>query len=1130
MLRPFLLVGVGGSGGKTLRAVRQGLKAKLQQEGWTEGIPEAWQFLHIDSPQTQDGLEFPAGLLPMQDYLSIVPNGVNYATVYQSIKGSSDSKFVTDIERPLPSDKEVTVPIALGAGAYRAIGRTIAVAALSKIHARAATAITRMQTTSADAQLNKLTKHLGFQVAGKQDPTVIVVSSIAGGSGAGMFIDVTEAVKSAAAGQPWAERTFAVLYAPDVFEQIGNMDAIAPNALAAISETMSGYWNTNPTDATQALYRSAGLIPMQTAASKIGPAFTYVVGRKNGSVDFGTQSGVYKAISTSLCTWMTDDKVQDSMSAYAVANFSAKAVPLQDATGLKRPGMDAPPFSSLGFARVSLGMERFVDYASERLAKQALKTILERHLEQDPGLKEKTEEQWRTYYADSSEGRFLSDSKLNEVSEANNDIIDALTPSMDEPVLNFKNLIQSQVEAAVKPAGVDLSTWVQWISNAYDVNLTGSLANVANLRNDKIRTWVDEMPRHVQKLVTSYISEQGLPVTVELMKRLIEQCKRAAGELLDERARHLADASQVQVLVSQALSPVATQAAIPKNHPAVAAAYAQAQTCFAIRAYADLKEAASALLTDFVENLLQPMFKELASAQATLLARVNDPKLLDQRENPYPEWPDFKSNSVPQRFKPAPNERLLINYSSYPQEFDRLVSQTIADDKVDAKRKVIDELIMGTFGIEALQSLEPEQTWSLLKQDQIWIPKDRLFQVKQAAPSTAKFSFATDHMEYVDFSYLWLNIPGRSFKAYLDQRIATYLGDDSDKGEQSKRQGNFVKEFQAAVASADPLVEFDNALLTEIHTPAAKEKSVVFSAIPVEPGDTLYEALKDILVTYNYWVPGASESWFQGAGAAGNARYIDIFTQTAFPVQPIVMSSVMGPISQTWGSAASRKVSRTNFLKWRRARSLAEAIPAAPDVWRQMLRGWYVSRLLNELKLDKDDVAYDEVGPKVSVWVDPGSNFVSFPYPLMTPNLAPVADMPGIILDSLTVALANCYSEHSLRPLLPYQRLLKLGGNANQIDRELQEWLVSGKLLLAGTPAIDENRAGSATDTFESRRDKCVAYLDEELKKFKTAMDGIDKFADPRTYPVSWEIREDIEKAINDVISGIRTTVQEESL
>jgi hypothetical protein len=1132
MLRPFLLVGVGGSGGKTLRAIRQGLKAKLQQEGWDEGIPEAWQFLHVDSPSSQDGLEFPAPLLPREDYISLVPSGVNYATVYQSIRGKTDGKFVTDIEKPLPSDREVAVPIALGAGAYRAIGRTIAVAALDQVHSRAQTALTKMQTNSATSQLGALTRHLGIQESGKHDPTVIIISSIAGGSGAGMFIDVTEAVKSAAQGQPWAERTFAVLYAPDVFEQVGSMDAIAPNALGAIAETMSGYWNTTPSEATQSLYKSAGLLPMQTASSKIGPAFTYIVGRRNGSVDFGSQSGVYKAIATSVCTWMTDDKVQDAMSAYAVANFSSKALPLPDNTLLKRAAMDAPPFSSLGFARVSLGMERFVDYASERLAKQTLNTILYRHLEQDPGLQEKTEEQWKAFYADSSEGRFLTDSLLNELTDSNNQVIDALAPESDlaEPIIAFKNAIQSQVEPAVKPAGADLTTWVQWITNAYEVQLPSSLETIRSLRNARIRAWVEALPEHILALVTRYISEQGMPVTVELLKRLIDQCKRAAAELLEERNHHLSDSSQIQNLVSGALSPASASSAIPKTHPAIEQAYYQTQVCLHYRGQADLKQSASELLTDFVENFLQPLFKELSSGVATLLARVNDPKLLDQRENPFPEWPDFNSKSVPLRFKPAPNERLLIDYATYPREFDALVKQTISDSRVEAKRVVVDEVIMGTYGVEALKSLKVEQTWKLLANTQIWIPQNRSFQVREAAPAPARFTFTVDHMEFLDFADKWLNIPGRAFKAYLDQRIASYLNDDSDKEEQAKRQSRFIKEFQAAVASADPLVQLDGALVTAVHSPAANEKSVIFSAIPVDIGDTLFEPLKNILVTYKYWVDNTSDKWFQGPGAAGNARYIDVFTQTAFPLQPIVMSSVMGPISQTWGAASNKRTPRTNFMKWRRGRTLAESMPASPEVWRQMLRGWYVARLLNQITQEKDEISYDEIGPKVSIWVDPGNKYVNFPYPLMYSDIAPVADMPGIIMESLIVSMSNCYTEHSLRPLMPYQRLLKLGGASNQLDRELSEWVSNGKLLLTGTPPVDEKRCGSATMSMEDRQAKCVSFLEDELKKFTEKMDGLDKFEDPRTYPISWEIRSDIMKVMHDLISGIKAVAKEDEL
>ena len=1129
MLRPFLLVGVGGSGGKTLRAIRQGLKAKLMQDGWTEGIPEAWQFLHVDSPIVQDGETFPADFLPSNDYLSLVPQGVNYADVYNSIKRYAGGKYIKDIEKPLPSPHDVTVPISLGAGAYRAIGRTLAVSSLKDIYARVKTSLDRMETASSDSQLASLSRHLGYEVKGKLEPTVMIISSIAGGSGAGMFLEVTEAVKSAA-GKNWAENSFGILYAPDVFQEINNMTAIAPNALAAIAETMAGQWNNIPSEATQALYKSAGLIPMQTASSTIGPAFNYVIGRKNGQVDFGSQAGVYKAVATSLCTWMTDVRVQGEMMEFAIANRKSKALPLPDATGLKRNNQDAPPFSSIGYARVSLGMEKFVDYASERLAKEALETILKRHIVRDPGLKEKTEEQWKTFVADSTEGRFLSDSKLNELSEANNDVVDALVPPWDEPLAHFRNAIQAQVEQSVKPSGVDFSTWVQWISNSYAINLPHALSEVKNSRNDRIRDWVNTMPLHLTKVVAQYVSEEGLPVTVELVKRLIDQCKRASSELLEEKGRHRAEASQVQVYISSAMNVVSSQSAIAVNHPTVEEAYRAAQSCFALEAYADHKEAASELLSDFTENVLTPMLSELASSLATLSGRVNDTKLLDQRDNPYQEWPSFESSSVAQKYYPAPNEQLLINHLSYPVEFDNLVVQTVSDKAVDAKRRVVNELILGSLGVEALSHLEPNEVWAVINQSQIWVPKNRDHQYRQGAPSQAKFDFESDHMAYLEFARRWLNIKGRAFKNYLDQRIAAYLNPPNDKNEQTKRQAKFLKEFQAAIACADPLVEYDSGLLTKIHAPSAKDKSVVFSAIPIETSDPLYAALKNVLVTYNYWDDQKSAAWFQGASSAANVRYIDIFTQSSVPVHPMVMGSVMGPISENWESSKSKLDSRSNFLKWRRGRSLPESIPAHPEKWNQILRGWYVFRLLNQFKLERDEVTFEEQGPRVSAWIDAATGFAEFPFPLMTPKQAPVADMPGIILESLTVALVNCYTQKSIDPLLPYQRLMKLGGSTSQLDRELQQWIVKGKKLSDAAPDADPSRAGSSSDTFETRRNVCIAFFEDEKAKFEKSLEGLVEPLDVRSYPVSWEIRTEIVRALEDLVSSVRTIEVDDEL
>jgi hypothetical protein len=64
MLSKFLLIGVGGSGGKTLRALRNNLELKLSQANWADGVPMGWQMLHIDSPVIQDGTGFPAPMMP----------------------------------------------------------------------------------------------------------------------------------------------------------------------------------------------------------------------------------------------------------------------------------------------------------------------------------------------------------------------------------------------------------------------------------------------------------------------------------------------------------------------------------------------------------------------------------------------------------------------------------------------------------------------------------------------------------------------------------------------------------------------------------------------------------------------------------------------------------------------------------------------------------------------------------------------------------------------------------------------------------------------------------------------------------------------------------------------------------
>ena len=1135
MLRPFLLVGVGGSGGKTLRGIRKALELKLEQAGWQGGWPEAWQFLHVDTPLSADGLDFPAPLLPKEQYLSLVPVGVDYEAVYNGITGKVDPNYVNDIEKPLPSPKEVKVPIVMGAGAFRAIGRTISAASLSEIQSKARQAIGKMDTATALSGLTSLTRFLGIPEAGSKTlPTAIIVSSIAGGSGAGQFIDVAEAVKSASNNQEWADHMFSILYAPDVFEQLGAMGAIAPNSLGAISEMMSGFWNQNPSQATRELMKGQGLIVSSSPAYRIGPNYPYIIGRKNGLVDFGGQSEVYLAVSASIATWMTDHEIQDKLSAYTIANYSSKAPHLTDNTRLRRPGLDPAPFSSLGFGRVSLGLEKFFEYSAERLAKSAVENLLLKHLEQDPMCAEKTAPQWIQEYADRAFPAFLGDSGLNEITTDNNQVIDAMRPDIEEVVAKLKSAIDANGRAGLgKPKeGHSLNTWIDRILNTFENNSTLLLGEIRTSREAQIRGWVSSMPDKLISLVTQTAARQGLPVTEELLGRLAKQSLEAVNELSKERAHLISEAASLSTLLAQAMQKAAGMSEIKPNNPAVLEAIKQAEYSLRRRAEADLRADAAEILQDLISNFIEPLTRTIAGAKATLFERAEDPRLIDGRENPYRQWPNFQENEVPKKFAPAPNERLLVSHQGYSKLFDDLINKTVNDPRVNARSVVLGEFTMGTYGMKELIDLQEDKKWSLIEYGEtIWIPLNRNFQSREGAPQPARFSFLSDQMGYFDRAKLWLRIPGRAFDAFLKQSIPDWIKGGGDESEQAKRITLFIKEFDAAVASSDPLVELNNKLLVEAHTNAASEKQTIISAIPIAASSPIYEGLKDVLVRYKIWDNAASPKWFVGGTQGAGVKQIDIFSMTGYPVQPMVLGSVMAPIAQEWVSNASSSVTRANFMQWRRGRSLGEAIPAAPTVWNQMLRGWFVAKLFSQLKDESiKDSAFKEKGPKIGVWVDPGKKFVDFPYPLLYPNIAPVMDYPGIIMESLSIALVNCYVQTSLAPLDPYHRLLELGGQNGQAVSELSDWINTGAFHDGATPAINEDRAGSSSSSPEDRKTKCITFLEKELASFNKHMDKLDPHGDIRAYPVSWEIRSEIRKALEDIILSIRAIEEEETL
>src|SRR4051812_23714577 len=134
MLRPFLLIGIGGSGGKTLRVTREDLARRLGQAGWSGDLPRAWQFLHIDVPTHADGNDpdLPIQLLE-RDYQGLVAPGLVYRTIDSAMAGMGRTPMGDALAGWRPDPLKVNVPVDKGAGQYRTIGRMITLANLDRV-------------------------------------------------------------------------------------------------------------------------------------------------------------------------------------------------------------------------------------------------------------------------------------------------------------------------------------------------------------------------------------------------------------------------------------------------------------------------------------------------------------------------------------------------------------------------------------------------------------------------------------------------------------------------------------------------------------------------------------------------------------------------------------------------------------------------------------------------------------------------------------------------------------------------------------------------------------------------------------------------------------------------------------
>ena len=264
-MRKYLVIGCGGSGGATLRYVMDQLRADLSGHG-VESLPSAWQFIHFDVPVSPDSGPGLLGSVPEQGgiYRSLSFTGAKYSNVAAQV----DSQFLSHgaangLASWRPDPELVTFPITEGAGQYRAVGRVLTLArARTEIMPALQEAWNRLQAPEVNAEMQALVhdhKISGLGAVNPADETLIlIVSSMAGGSGASMVLDVARLLTMVDGVNPGLIGMF--LYLPDAFQGLekGAIPGVEANGAAALAELIAAQARAEETTDEQAGQSDSG--------------------------------------------------------------------------------------------------------------------------------------------------------------------------------------------------------------------------------------------------------------------------------------------------------------------------------------------------------------------------------------------------------------------------------------------------------------------------------------------------------------------------------------------------------------------------------------------------------------------------------------------------------------------------------------------------------------------------------------------------------------------------------------------------------------------------------------------------------------------------------------------------------
>ena len=1125
ILQKFLFIGLGGSGGKTLRFLKRDIRQWMESNGQGNRVPEGWKFLHIDTPTTPDGNEI-NDIVPQlaeDEYLGLINVGIDMHAVQSNLDSKNNLHSEMRSWRIPPS--RVLVPLDEGAGQFRAIGRTVAMWTSGRMKQIIAEALDELSEAEVQSQLKTISNDVNGDDTGESKTHVIIVSSLAGGTGAGLIQDVCDIIR-AMGNTEYSNQIFGILYAAEAFDALvsDQTKGVQPNTLAAVSELLNGHWHNGDKDANannetnpvihDEVLKGAGL-PSQILRS--GPNFPFLVGRKGtGGIDYESPIKLFEMVGRSLLSWVTSPTVQDKFIAYTITNWetAAEGRDMDDAENdqlVNRGSKDEhglPAFSGLGFGRLSVGTDYFEEYATQRIVRSAHAQAKDFHDTSD--LAKEYKESLGTNDANEvakklakdNLDKFLSLAKLDEVGPEANDIIDDLKPDDNSRLRSELDKTVKKLAQLDKP-GIKQSSndWRLAISKAMTLAKQDYRKAYRDGMNTKSGVWVGLSQERVISAVEWFLSRIGIEATSRLCA--------LAGEILETKTVNDLEAeAQTAYGYSEGNGNAACEFGLkeivgqdgnlPSEAEILQTAYKKCCNNEAFYGEYLRKTRAKELCGEISEKLLKPLAKSLHDAQMKAGTDWNNASKGDKPIASFIPWND---EEPPGAVMPPAGEFTLIEPKEYPDIFMDLMRKQTSQSEDDAVQRSAQRAVLCTDWLREKEDTNSKEIRELLTIDvkSSWSPSaDWLDEL----PTNLRVVIQTDKDSLLRRARYWLREQGTPMGEFMATSIRSYLGDGDIHAaekltdmERESRRSRFMAQFIATYESSAPLVNIDPSCLIQVHKNSAQNGLAlerVFSEIPLDShpvGAEMMEYLESKEQKTN-------DHNSATLNIDSNINHIDITAFLAAPVSPMVIDSIWKPIAETYETTKAAGGMSSFWLR-RRARPFEKFIPAPQQTIMAMIRGWVTARFLGILS----ESQIGAEGTQISIGMPGKLEPSKFPFPLLTKPWKKLDELP-VVLESLGLAYMEVNTRDNLKPLSPYIRLRDLGSQVEKptlfdyetLSEPLRSWIETGKFPSEGltTPTLakyDADTAEARLSALKSEIRNWQNSYDNNLKKFEADLE-----------------------------------------